>query len=213
MRTSLLLLASALAALPAAAQTPRVRRAFEPAITPWVGVRNFGDRAKSITEAKAGYGGSFVLGATAEMPLSRRTGFMADLHFAPSANQRLDEEQGVVSYKNAFGTSLSALLAARLRPQAPVFFFAGGGLIALSKKPVADAGGSVLEPMFDLGFGYDGGRVGAWNVRGIFHGYFVKPADPESPGFAPRKNAFDWSAGIGFRHTFGRAAAGTEGGR
>ena len=213
MRLPILLLASALAALPAAAQTPRVRRAFEPALTPWVGARNFGDRAKSITDARAGYGGSFTVGASYEAPFTRRTGFLVDLHVAPAADRRLEDETGVISYDKAIGISMSALLAARLRPQAPVFFFAGGGALAMTKKPVADADGSTLEPMLDLGFGYDGGKVGGWNVRGIFHGYFLKPADPESPGFAARRNSFDWSAGIGFRRTFGRTAEGTGSGR
>ena len=207
MRTSILLLASALAVVPAAAQTPRVRRAFEPAITPWVGVRNFGDRAESVSGARAGYGGSFTVGASFEAPFTRRTGFVADLHLAPSAGQRLDDEQGISTYENAVGVSFSAALAARLRPQAPVFFFAGPGVILMTKKPIADAEGSSIEPMADVGFGYDGGRVGQWNVRGIVHGYFLKPADPDSPAFAARGSAFDWAAGIGFRRVFGGTAA------
>ena len=210
MRPSILLLASALAALPAAAQTPRVTRAFEPAFTPWVGVRNFGDRATSVTGARAGYGGSFTVGASFEAPMTRRTGFIVDLQLAPSAGQRLENEAGVVSYDNALGISLSALLAARLRPQAPVFVFAGGGVLAMTKKPVADADGATIEPMVDVGFGYDAVRVGEWNVRGIFHGYFLKPADPESPGFSAKGSAFDWSAGIGFRRTLGRTADATR---
>ena len=209
MRLPILLLASALAALPADAQTPRVTRAFEPALVPTIGVRNFGDRATSVSGSRAGYGGSFTVGASFEAPLSRRTGFMLDLHLAPSAGQRLESPDGVVTYENALGASLTALLAARLRPQAPVFFFAGGGALAMTKKPIADAEGSTLEPMMDVGFGYDGGRIGVWNVRGIFHGYFLKPADPESAGFAARSSAFDWSAGIGFRRTFGRTAGTT----
>jgi hypothetical protein len=211
MRSHILLLVSALAALPAAAQTPRVRRAFEPAVTPSVGMRTFGDRAKSVSGARAGYGGSFTVGASLEAPLSRRTGVMADLHLAPSAGQRLEDDDGISTYDNAMGISFSAALAARLRPQAPVFFFAGPGVLFMTKKSIADASGSTIEPMADFGFGYDGARVGRWNVRGIFHGFIVKPADPESAGFAASSSAFDWSVGIGARRSFGAGVA--EGGR
>lgn len=211
MRSHILLLASALAALPAAAQTPRVRRAFEPAITPWFGMRTFGDRAKSVSGATTKYGGSYAVGATVELPLSRRTAFTADLHVAPSAGQRLDAPTGIVSYDDALATSLTAGVAARLRPQAPIYFFVGGGLLSVSKKSVPDAEGSVLEPVGDFGFGYDGARVGRWNVRGIFRGAIVRPADPESPGFAATGGAFDWSVGLGARRSFG--GAGAEGGR
>ena len=210
MRSHILLLATALAALPAGAQTPRVRRAFEPALVPWIGVRSFGDRAKSVSGARAGYGGTFSVGAAVEVPLSRRTGFMADLHLAPSAGQRLEDDDGISTYENAMGISFSAALAARLRPQAPVFFFAGPGVLFMTKKAIADASGSTIEPMADFGFGYDAARVGGWNVRGIVHGFFVKPADPESPGFSATGSAFDWSVGIGARRSFG---GGTEGGR
>lgn len=211
MRSHILILASALAALPAAAQTPRVRRSFEPALTPWIGVRSFGDRAKSVSGARAGYGGSFTVGASLEVPLSRRTGFVADLHLAPSAGQRLEDDDGIATYENAMAISFSAALAARLRPQAPVFFFAGPGVLFMTKKAIADASGSTIEPMADFGFGYDGARVGRWNVRGIVHGFIVKPADPESPAFSATGSAFDWSVGIGARRSFG--GGGAEDGR
>ena len=207
MRTHILLLASALAAVPAAAQTPRVRRAFEPAISPWIGMRNFGDRAKSVSGARTSYGGSYAIGATLDLPMSRRTAFRADLHVAPSANQRLDETNGIVSYDDAIGTQLTAGVAAKLRPQAPVFFFLGGGVLAMSKKSVADAEGSTIEPVGNFGFGYDGARVGAWNVRALVQGNVVKPADPDSPGFAATGVAFDWVIGLGARRTFGRTVA------
>ena len=207
MRTQHLLLASALAALPAAAQTPRAIRAFEPAVTPWVGMRSFGDRARAVDRSTTKYGGSYAIGAMFEVPLSRRTAFTADLHVAPSAGQRLNAPTGVVSYDDALATSLTAGLAARFRPQAPVFFFAGGGILSVSKKSVADAEGSVIEPVGDFGFGYDGARVGAWNIRGVFRGYVVKPADPDSPGFEATGGAFDWAVGIGARRSFGAAAS------
>ena len=190
--------AAALLARDGRAQQPRPVRAFEHAVTTSIGVRNFGGRAKTV-EGKATYTGSAEVGVRGDFPLTRRTAFMLDLSIAPFAKQEATTLTSAVVREKVLAGTLTGALAARFKPRAPVFFYAGIAAMYFSKRPVPGIEGSSTEPAVAFGVGYDAVQRGPWNLRAVFSNYVLKPADPGG-GITVESTAYDWAFQVGARY-------------
>ena len=208
MRPLLLLVAAAAIALPARAQTPRVARAFERAATPWIGLRNFGDRAFSPLAGHAGYSPSLAVGGMFDLPLTRRTGVLLDVHVAPLGKQDASDDESSVEFARVFAYGATAALAARFRPQAPVFFFGGATILGANKSAIPGEAGSAFSPGATVGAGLDIARSARVGARIVYQAYWVKPPDTESIGYRAESRSTDWTLGIGARIALGRDGTG-----
>ena len=204
MRPLLLLVAAAAIALPARAQTPRAASAFERAVTPWIGIRNFGDRAFSPLAGHASYSPSLTVGGTFDLPLTRRTGVLLDVHVAPLGKQDLSEDESAVQFSRVFAYGATAALAGRFRPQAPIFFFGGATILGANKRAVPGEEGGAFSPGATLGAGLDLARSARVGARIVYQAYFVKPPDTEAIGYRAESRSTDWTLGIGARIALGR---------
>jgi hypothetical protein len=204
MRPLLLLVAAAAIAIPARAQTPRVARAFERAVTPWIGLRNFGARAFSPLGGDASYSPSLAVGGMFDLPLGRRTGVLLDVHVAPLGKQDLSDESSVTQFSRVFTYGATAALAGRFRPQAPIFFFGGATILGANKRAVPGEDGGAFSPGATLGAGLDLARTARVGARIVYQAYFVKPPDTEAIGYRAESRSMDWTLGIGARIALGR---------
>jgi hypothetical protein len=208
------LLAAAGLATPAGAQSPDVQqRAFERAITLWVGVAGFGERLSSLV-AEARYKGSVVAGAQLDLPLTRRVGLLAAGSVAPFSGQRTQSAISSQTEGNALVYRADAGLGWRFKPAVPVFFFGGGGVVGASKPAYPGFGGSTLEPEAAVAVGYDRAGSGRWNFRAVYASYFVFPSAPSAndwtgggtaPEARPKSVSYDWTFQLGARRSFGRS--------
>ncbi|MGI8497354.1 MAG: hypothetical protein ACR2OG_07220 [Gemmatimonadaceae bacterium] len=203
---ALLALASA---APLSGQLLESRRAFEPAVSLWIGPTIFGPRV-SVGGQDYSYSSSVSLGMRAERSITRRAGIMGDVSVAPlskisqrSAISRSDSSRALVFRADA-------ALGWRFKPRAPVFFFAGGGIVGASRR-AGPAGGSATDPEVTYGLGYDGssGGAGGWNFRAGYQGHVVFPGKPpaaaaESAQPVARSSTHDFSIQLGARYTFSR---------
>lgn len=196
--------ASVLFARDGRAQAPRPARAFEPSVTTSFGVRTFGTRART-NEGAARYSGSMEIGLRGDLPLTRRTAFMADLSFAPFARQESASRTSTTIRGTALAATITGALAARLKPSAPVFFYGGVAAIFASKRVVPVAGSSV-EPALAFGAGYDALQNGPWNLRAVYSGYLLKPRTLGS-AITVESTAYDWSFHLGAHYTPSRRDA------
>ena len=196
------LAAVALGAPPAEAQGPR--RAFEPALTLSISAKQFGTRLDDAT-SEFRYKSSAGLSVWTELPLTRRTGLLATANLTPFSKQRVEggAADNVAVYGDVVTYGADVGLAARLKPSAPVFFFLGGGLVAASESAHPDDDGGAVEPQGTFAVGYDARRRGPWNLRAIYVGHLVIPADGNVPDASPASTAYDWSFQLGGRYTFG----------
>lgn len=191
--------AAALLARDLPAQSRPVR-AFEPSVTMSLGLRHFGDRARTIEGASA-YSGSAEIGLRGDVPLTRRTAFMIDLSVAPFSKQESSTRTSVVVRENVVTATVTGALAARLKARVPVFFYGGVAAIFASKRAEPVVTGSSIEPALAFGVGYDALRHGPWNVRAVYSGYLLKPSDPKEGGITVESSAYDWGFQIGARYT------------
>lgn len=179
----------------------RVDRAFEPAVTLWFGATNFGNRS-STPDATFGYSSALSLGVTGDYPITRRTAFMADLSFVPGAKQEVSGggNGGSFNASSALVVAADAGLAARLKANVPVFFFAGVGVMHASRYayPLAGSGGAT-EPRGTIAIGFDGGhrsgdRVG---LRAVAAAHFAKPADAGAAEVTTKSLTTDYTFELG----------------
>ena len=201
------LAAVVLGATVAEAQAERARRAFEPSLSLTLSPRLFGTRVESPT-ADFSYKSSVGLSLWGELPVTRRTGVAAALTVSPFSKQRSDgSASNVALYESVVLYGADVGLAARLKPAAPVFFFLGGGVVAASRSAAPLAEGSVVEPQGTFAVGYDALRRGPWNLRAVYTGHVVRPADPELDpdvtDVSAASTAYDWTFQLGGRYTFG----------
>ena len=193
---------SAARPLTAHAQFSGARVSFEPALTTWLGPMLFGHRLKQ-GGSEAGYRSSIALGARGEYPLSRRTGLMVNVALAPFSRQQTETaETDRAIWGKAVVYRADAGVSFRFKPTAPVFFYAGGGVVGATKYawPVeADISGTPIDPQAAFAVGYDGARRGRWNFRATYAGFVVFPTASGSQVEA-KATAYDWSVQLGARY-------------
>jgi hypothetical protein len=201
---------AAVAAPVAAAQEARLQPAFPRALTPWIGLRSYGDRLTEASGAEFYYSSSLTIGVHGERPLSRRVGLYADLGVSPLTKQaaKLGDVEEVT--ERVLVGAVDVGLAGRLKPAVPVYFFAGGGVVLGAKSPVRGSDGSSVEPQLSLGAGYDAAAFGAWNVRTELALHLVKPSNPDENVLDAKSVARDWSFRIGLRYAPSRRGATTR---
>jgi hypothetical protein len=200
-------LAAAPLGAPLGAQLDRPRVAFEPALTPWIGVRNFGTRVVDPIVGSYKLKGSLALGLRGDRPLTRRTGLLVDLSVAPLSGQ----EGAIRGGSTTFDADIIVLAAdigigGRLKPAAPVFFYVGGGVLRASKYAIPRTPGAPVEPQGSFAVGYDGAQHGRWNFRAVYGGHFVRPADPGTADASGKSLAYDWDLQLGARYAFRRVS-------
>jgi hypothetical protein len=198
------LAAVALGVPPAEAQAAGARRAFEPALTLSISAKQFGTRLEGAG-AEYRYKNSPGLSVWTELPLTRRTGLLATVNVTPFSKQRVEggPADNVAVYDRVVTYGGDVGLGARLKPAAPVFFFLGGGLVAASEYADPRDDGGVVEPQGTFAVGYDARPRGAWNLRAVYTGHLVMPADGNLPDTPSASTAYDWSFQLGGRYTFG----------
>lgn len=204
------LLAAALPSMPAtaAAQSDttqptallRVRRAFEPALTAWIGTTKFGSRTYDAN-ATYGYASALTVGATADFPLTRRTALMVDASVLPTSKQEASSGAGLGSYtaRTAVVTTADAGVAARLKANVPVFFFAGAGVLHASRVPSPFGTGAATEPRGTVALGWDGGIGSASRagLRAVAAAHFSKPSDSPVADETTKSITTDYSFRLG----------------
>jgi hypothetical protein len=214
MRTLLLVPVLLLFAAPAAAQIQRAAPAFELSLGPWIGVTSFGTRQTGLGR-DASYRGSFTAGVRGELPLTQRVGLLGNVSLSPFAKQRTETEFSTELHEQVTVFRADAALGFRFIPRAPVFFFAGGGVLAASKPAFPDFDESVIEPRGLFGLGYDRTTSGSWNFRVAATGFITKPAEPDAtswsgsnqaPALSIKSTTFDWVLEFGARYRFRRGS-------
>ncbi|MDQ6887607.1 MAG: outer membrane beta-barrel protein [Gemmatimonadota bacterium] len=191
----------------ASAQLLESHRAFEPSASLWIGPTVFGPRV-SVGGQDYSYSSSVSLGARAERSVTRRVGLLGDVSISPlskisqrSSISRSDSSTAVVYRANA-------ALGWRFKPSAPVFFFAGGGMVGANRR-AGPTGGSSTDPEVTYGLGYDGGTQNRWSFRAVYQGYVVFPSAPPatadgSARAVARSTTHDFSIQLGARYSFSR---------
>ena len=214
MRPLLLLPLFAAATASSAAQTRQAAPAFEMAISPWVGITSFG-RRQSAGNVEATYRSSVTLGVRGEIPLMDRVGLLANLGVSPVAKQRVDNPVSTELRERVTVLQADLALAWRFVPRAPVFFYAGGGVMRSSLPAFPDFDETAVEPRGLFGLGFDRVGEGPWNFRLTATGFLVKPAEPDpanwtGSGVAPtveaESTAFDWAIELGARYRIRRGS-------
>ena len=214
MRRSLLVPMLLVCAAPSAAQIARTAPAFPPALSPFIGVTSFGDR-QALGSREASYRGSFTVGVRGDLPLTQRVGLLGNVSLSPFAKQRTDDPFGRSLHDRVTVMRADAALGWRFIPRAPVFFYAGGGILAATRPAFPEFDESVIEPRGLFGLGYDRAANGRWNFRVSATGFISKPAEPDpgswiGPGEVPvlrvKSTTFDWALEIGARYTFRRGS-------
>ena len=177
-------------------------RAFELSITPWIGISGFGTRFISSTQS-ARYKSSLSGGARADMPLTRRLGILANVAISPFAQLHVESPFGSGLEEKATVYRGDVGIGWRFKPQAPIFFYLGGGAVGASRAAFPGVSKSVLDPCAAFSLGYDGRRESPLNVRAVFSNYIVLPSDnSDTPvGVRPKSAAYDWSLQLGARYS------------
>ena len=197
------LAAVVLGAPPAEAQAERARRAFDPALTLSISAKQFGTRLQGAN-SDFRYKSSAGLSVWTELPLTRRTGLLATANLTPFSKQRVENSaDNVAVFGRVVTYGADVGIGARLKPSAPVFFFFGGGMVAASDYADPADDGGVFEPQGTFAVGYDARRRGPWNIRAVYMGHVVRPAEGNLPDTSPASTAYDWSFQLGGRYTFG----------
>jgi len=214
MRPILLLVLLGAVSAPAAGQIQRAAPAFEAAISPWFGITSFGQRQTS-GNLEAGYRGSLSLGLRGELPLTQRIGVLASVAVAPIAKQRVENPVSTELRERVTVLRADLALGWRFIPRAPVFFFAGGGVMRASLPAFPDFDHSVTEPRGLFGLGYDRPAAGRLNFRVTATGFLTQAADVDPnfwtastppPDVASESTVFDWTVELGVRYRFRRGS-------
>jgi hypothetical protein len=199
----LLLLAAA--AVPAGAQRARIlRRAFEPAVTTFLGATGHGDRTEDLLDgAMLDYNNGLALGVQLDRPLTRRTALLGTVSLTPLSRVMFTGNgfTGKLDRAQLFGAD--AGVAARLKPSAPLFAYVGGGAMMATKRAARDTEGFSVEPRASAGLGLDVARLDKAGVRVMYIAHYVVPGTPDETRWSARSSAFDWTAFIGGRYTLG----------
>ncbi len=189
-------------AVSAFGQSSSPLRAFELSITPWIGISGFGTRFTSSTQSTR-YKSSLSGGARADMPLTRRLGILANVGISPFAQLHVESpfgsglEEKATVYRGDVGVGW------RFKPQAPIFFYLGGGVVGASRAAFPGVSKSILDPTAAFSIGYDGRRESSFNVRAVFSNYLAFPSDnSDTPaGVRAESTAYDWSLQLGARYS------------
>ena len=170
----------------------------------------FGDRYAD-GNARYRYSSSLALGVGGDWPLTRRSGLLLDVTVAPLADQsqEIGSERFLGTRAFAWRTTLN--LGWRFKPAAPVYFAAGGGVFGATKPAEPNTSGSVMEPEGTFTVGYDGKRLGNWNVRGAYVGHLVKASVPDGSASTATAESisYDWVLQVGLRYSPSVATAGS----
>jgi hypothetical protein len=189
------------------------QRAFEPAVSPWIGLGGFGHRyTNSVVEA--GFYSSVSMGLGADLPVTRRIGLLLNTEFAPRSAQRTKSDAATTQYERVTQLRADLSLGWRFKPRAPIYFFAGGGIHHSSKAAYPGFDGATTHPEATFGLGFDKARKSGspWNFRMVFANHLVFPKAPDAGSFsggtvAPQldvhSTAYDWTVQLGARRSFG----------
>lgn len=201
------LAAAVLCADPASAQRP-LRRAFEPAVTPFVAGTGFGDRVRSTTTvlAEYDYNNGVGLGIQAERPWTRRTALMTTLAVTPLTHVTRTYNGAVSDRARILVLGLDAGIAGRLKPSAAVFGYLGGGATVATSPPSEDLSGIHAEPRLSFGIGFDAMRRERTGFRLAYLGHYVFTRSPGTD-YVTRGDTMDWTFILGGRYTFGEWGA------
>lgn len=214
MRSLLLLVLLAAVSVPAAGQVQSSAAAFEAAVIPWFGITSFGQR-QTAGNLEASYRGSLSLGLRGEVPLTRRLGLLGGVAISPIAKQRVENPVSTELRERVTVLRADLALGWRFIPRAPVFLFAGGGVMRASLPAFPDFDQTMTEPRGLFGLGYDRPSVGRWNFRVTATGFLTQPADVDAsawtagtspPDVTSESLVFDWSVEFGARYRFRRGS-------
>lgn len=200
-------LGAGLAATPARAdaQGPRiVRRAFEPAVTLLFGAAGFGERTVDLADdARFEFANSIAVGVQLDQPLSRRTALLGTVMLAPLT--RVDAERGIEvrELDRTLAVGLDVGIAARLKPVAPLFVYAGGGGLLTTKRAAAETDGTGFDPRVTGGIGFDVMRLERTGFRFMYLAHVTFPGTPDDARWEAKSSTFDQTIVIGGRYTLG----------
>jgi hypothetical protein len=201
----MLLLAAA--AMPARAQRV-IRQAFAPAITPFFGATGFGVRTTDPAgSAEYDYANGFGIGVQLDRPLTRRTGLLATVAVTPLTRVVGTQKPAIIDLDRTVVAGLDLGIGGRLKPNAPLFVYAGGGATLATKTAGLEPGGFGADPRGTLGLGIDLMRHERTGFRFLYMAHWVKPSSPDEAQWPAKSTAFDQTIAIGGRLTLG--AAGT----
>jgi hypothetical protein len=195
-------------ASPASAQRDRIRQAFAPAVTPFIGAMSFGMRSTEVADgAEFEYANGIALGVQLDRPLTRRTGLLVTLAATPLSRvvRRLDGV--IVDLDRTLVGGLDLGLAGRLKPGAPLFVYVGGGAALATHGATRETSGFVAEPRGSVGLGIDLMRLEHTGVRLLYLAHFTKPASPDDARWSAKSSAFDQTFAIGGRIMLGKRSA------
>lgn len=198
------LAAIALCADTASAQR-QLRRAFEPAVTPFIAGTGFGARVRSTTSTVADYdyNNGVAIGALVERPWTRRTAVMGLVSATPLTHVTRTFNEAVSDRARVVVFGLDAGVAGRLKPSAAVFGYVGGGATVGTKPPSEDLSGLHAEPRATVGVGYDAMRRERTGFRVAYFGHYVFTRSPGADYATVGSSAMDWTLVLGGRYTFG----------
>lgn len=193
-------------AAPAAAQSDRViHQAFAPSITPFVGATGFGTRTTQVSDgAKFDYNNGVAFGVQLDHPLTRRTGLIATASITPFTRVIGTRGSTVVDLDKAVVGGIDLEFAGRLKPNAPLFVYVGGGAVLATKQAVFAPDGFEADPRASVGVGLDFVRHEDFGVRFMYLAHWVKPSSPDESLWTAESSAFDQTFMLGARIRLGK---------
>lgn len=197
------------AAAPAAAQqstaSSRVfRRAFEPAVTPFLAATGFGDRTTDpVSNATYDYNNGLALGVQLDRPLTRRTALLVTGSVTPLSRVIVSRPDFEGKLDRALVGGVDLGFAARLKPAAPLFVYVGGGATMASRRAAGETDGFAVEPRVSGGLGIDLMRFERTGVRLMYIGHYVIPGTPDEARFPAESSTFDQTIILGGRYMLG----------
>lgn len=192
-------------AAPADAQRSRVlRRAFEPAVTPLFGLTGFGERTTDLQDnTRFDFANGMAVGVQVDRPLSRRTALMGTVVLSPLTRVNATRGDQVGDLDKTLAAGLDLGIAARLKPAAPLFVYAGGGGVVSTKRAAGDTEGTGFDPRVTGGIGIDIMRSERTGFRFLYLAHMTFPGTPDAARWEAKSSAFDQTIVIGGRYTLG----------
>lgn len=211
-RAALLLAAGAVtvgAARAGAQSSLASSRAFQPAITPFIGVSGFGVRTRGDfvdgADAEFDYNNGIALGVQVDRPLTRRTAFVGTLSVTPLSRVNAEFSTGISELERTLVAGVDLGFAGRLKPAAPLFAYLGGGGVFATRRAAGEMDGSSFEPRASAGLGLDLLRRERAGVRIMWIAHLVFPGTPDESRWVAESSTLDHTLILGGRWTVGAA--------
>lgn len=211
-RAALLLAAGAVAvgAARAGAQSSLASsRAFAPAVTPFIGVSDFGARTRGDyvdgADAEFDYNNGLALGVQVDRPLTRRTAFIGTLSVTPLSRVTAEVSTGIGELDRTVVAGIDLGFAGRLKPAAPLFAYLGGGGVFATKRAAGETDGTSFEPRASAGLGLDLMRRERAGFRVMWIAHLAFPGTPDEARWVAESSTVDHTIILGGRFTLGPA--------